>query len=506
MKHFRRRELLLSLKYATIEACFSVPMLNLTTGNLPFALGFAVEALHWGPGAIGFLAATPHIANFLQPPITYFLQRRLSLYRIMLFGFVMNALPWAFVATFPFWTRGRDLAIAAIVLASSAGNSVCAVAWSASMSQLVPLEIRGKYFGRRNMTFGFWTLVVVLAAGQFADWRHNTMVAFGLVYSLAAAMRLIGMYFLTRMKFPAAVTEKREDVSTLAEFLLPLRDVNYLWLVAFIGMWGFFLNLGLPFYTVYLLEELPFSIGSVTVLTTLSSLGGLMALRTWGALSDRFGNKPVLIACALLWSSNAMAFWLLAGPQRYLHLYLNYFLTGFTTAGFQLCQFNLMIKLVPTEKKSHYISVFLAVTSFITALGPLAGGRLLTWLPHRLGTFLGQPLTSYHLLFVVSLLFCMLSVNLLQGLREPAERPLLDLVRVMSNMREFNPVLGLASLAQFMFTPRRITQMARRSARTLRKQTSAVSEVGEELMGGGWRVLKQPFEKEDEEKRPGEEK
>jgi MFS family permease len=223
-------------------------------------------------------------------------------------------------------------------------------------------------------------------------------------------------------------------------------------------------------------------------------------------LSDRFGNKPVLIACALLWSSNAMAFWLLAGPQRYLHLYLNYFLTGFTTAGFQLCQFNLMIKLVPTEKKSHYISVFLAVTSFITALGPLAGGRLLTWLPHRLGTFLGQPLTSYHLLFVVSLLFCMLSVNLLQGLREPAERPLLDLVRVMSNMREFNPVLGLASLAQFMFTPRRITQMARRSARTLRKQTSAVSEVGEELMGGGWRVLKQPFEKEDEEKRPGEEK
>ncbi len=498
MNFLRRRELLLSLKYATIEACFSVPMLNLTTGNLPFALGFGVEALHWGPGAIGFLAATPHIANFLQPPITYFLQRRLSLYRIMLLTFVMNALPWAFVATFPFWTRGRDLAIAAVVLASSSANSVCAVAWSASMSQLVPLEIRGKYFGRRNMTFGFWTLLVVLVAGQFVDYFHSSMAAFGVVFSLAAAMRLTGMYFLTRMKFPRAVTERRDEASSLADFLAPLRDRNYFWLLCFIGMWGFFLNLGLPFYTVYLLEELPFTMSSVTVLITLSSLGGLVSLRTWGALSDRFGNKPVLIACALLWSSNAMAFWLFAGPSRHLHLYLNYFLTGFTTAGFQLCQFNLMIKLVPTEKKSHYISVFLAFTSFITALGPLAGGRLLVWLPHRMGSFLGQPLLSYHVLFGISLLLCLVSVNILQGLREPAERPLRDLVRVMSNMREFNPVLGMASLAQFMFTPRGITQLARRSARLLRRQTSAVSEVGEELMGGGWRALKQPFEKEDD--------
>ena len=499
MNALRKRELLLSLKYATIEACFSVPMLNLTTGNLPFALGFGVKGMGWGPTAIGFLAATPHIANFLQPPITYFLQRRFSLYRIMLFAFVMNAMPWVFIASFPYWTAHRNAVFALIVMASSSANSVCAVAWSASMSELVPLNIRGKYFGRRNLTFGFWTLLVVLAAGQFVDHFHSSMVAFGIVYTVAASMRLTGMFFLTRMKFPSAVLERRENVAKLADYLSVFRDKNYVWLLLFIGVWGFFLNLGMPFYTVYVLEELPFSMGDMTVLITLTSLGGLASIRTWGALSDRFGNKPVLITCALLWSCSALALWLLAGPARYAHLYLNFFITGFMTAGFQLCQFNLMIKLMPSGGKSHYISVFLAFTSFVTALGPLVGGRLLVILPHRLGTFLGQPLLSYHLLFVGSLLLCLISVNILQGLREPAERPWRDLVRVMRNMREFNPVLGLASLAQYMFTPRGLGRLARRSARSLRRQTSAVSDVGGELMEEGWRVLKHPFEKDDED-------
>jgi hypothetical protein len=66
----RRRDLLLSLKYSTIEACFSVPMLNLTMPNLPFAIAFVVVALGWNPWAVGLMAALPHWCNFLQPPLT----------------------------------------------------------------------------------------------------------------------------------------------------------------------------------------------------------------------------------------------------------------------------------------------------------------------------------------------------------------------------------------------------------------------------------------------------
>src|SRR3954447_6319876 len=101
MNALRKRELLLSMKYCTIEACFSVPMLNLTTGNLPFSIGFAVKVLGWNAAGVGLLAATPFLCLFLQPPITYVLYRFFSLYEIMVLGFLVNALPWTLINFFP---------------------------------------------------------------------------------------------------------------------------------------------------------------------------------------------------------------------------------------------------------------------------------------------------------------------------------------------------------------------------------------------------------------------
>jgi MFS family permease len=381
------------------------------------------------------------------------------------------------------------------VFISTLANSVCAAAWSASMSDLVPLNIRGKYFGSRNMIFGFWTLLVVLAAGQIVDATNNALHVFGLIFSCAALARLVGMFFLTRMRFPSVVLQKQTRSATLGEYLSVLKDRNYLVLLLFIGFWGMFLNLGHPFYNVYVLRELPFTVGDLTILTTLTSLGGLVSLRAWGNLSDRFGSKPVLMTCALVWGVWAFVSWIFAAPDRYLHLYVNYFVVGAMTAGFQLCQFNLMIKLVPTQAKSHYISVFFCFTSLLTAVGPVLGGKLLQVFPHQIGTILNAPLLNYHFLFLGSLGLCLLSTHILEKLKEPSERPLREVVRVMRNMREFNPLLGLASLAQFMFTPRALGKWAHESFRSLRRQTRDVTEVGEELVEGSWKEIKRRIEK-----------
>src|SRR5438477_2427809 len=299
------------------------------------------------------------------------------------------------------------------------------------------------------------------------------------------------------MKFPAQVMTPRREPDRLVEYVSVLRNRYYLWLVLFVGLWGLALNLGLPFYSVYVLRELPLSMGGLTLLTTLGTLGGLLSLPTWGALSDRFGNKPVMMTCAFLWTVVALFSWLFAGPHHYLHLFLTYFLVGGTTAGFQLCQFNLMVKMVPTRSTAPYISVFLAGTSLLTALGPIIGGKILMAMPNGLGSFLSQPILRFHVLFATSLILCLLTIHILQLMKEPAERPLRELVRLMRTMREFNPAVGLVSIAHVIFTPRRLSRFAEESMRTLRRQTSDLTEVGEELVDYSWRTLKQPFSRED---------
>ncbi|MCC6232171.1 MAG: MFS transporter [Verrucomicrobiales bacterium] len=490
MHALRKRDLLLSLKFGTVEACFSVPMLNLTLTQFPFVVAFAVTALGWKAGAIGWLAAAHHLCNAAQPPLMWLLRRQWSLHRIIVLGFLINLLPWALMGFLPWMGTSRDLIFAVVVVVATLGNSVCGVAWSAAMGELVPLHIRGRYFGRRNMIFGFWTLVVVLAAGFIADRYDNSLEVFGILFALSAAMRLVGLFFLLRMKFPASVLHPLEQREKLSDYLNVFQAKHYLYLLAFVGIWGFALNLAQPFYSVYVLRELPLTIRDLTILTSLLSLGGLLTLPSWGILGDRFGSKPVMMACSFLWVFVALPSWLLVGPDRHGFLYVTYFLTGAATAGFQLCQFNLMVKMIPARTKAPYISVFLAGISLMTAAGPLLGGQLLTALPHDVGTLLGEPLVRFHLVFVGSMVLCLLSTHILHQMQEPAERPLSELVRVMRHMRELNPILGLAAIAETVFTPRRLTVFAERSLRSLRRQTGDLAEVGEELAEAGLGAIK----------------
>lgn len=494
MNPLRKRELLLSLKYCTIESCFSVPMLNLTLGMFPFVIGFAVKALGWTDTRVGLLAAMPYICLFVQPPLMLLLQRYFPLRQIMMLTFFMNALPWTLISAFPWLGIHRHWVFLVISFVSTLGNAICGVAWSASMSELVPLSMRGKFFGTRNLMFGFWTLIVVLGAGWVVDRYGSSFEVFGIIFSVAAASRMIGLYFLARMQFPASVTELRPQAASMHAFTEVFKDWNFVRLMLFTGMFGMCLYLGWPFYSVYVLKELHLSVGDLTILTTLFTFGGLVSLRTWGTLSDRFGNKPIMLTTALIWLLFAAVSWLLSSPKHFSHLYVTYFVTGFMMAGFQqLGQFNLMIKMVPPKNTAHYISVYMSFTNMLIALGPLLGGLILNSLPPQAGNLFGQPLTRFHVLIVGSLALCLLTLHLLQTVREPAERSVKELVLVMRRMREFNPMLGAATLAEYMFTPRGLVRLANVSLRTLRRQTNVVSDVGEELVEEGWRAIKQPL-------------
>ena len=125
-------------------------------------------------------------------------------------------LPWGFVSVLPWLGPHQHWVFALIVSVSTLANSLCAVAWSASMSDLVPLHIRGRYFVRRNGIFGFWTLVVVLAAGYLAEHYQNSLQVFGVIFACAAMLRMIGLLFLTRMKFPLHVTTRRQEHESVA--------------------------------------------------------------------------------------------------------------------------------------------------------------------------------------------------------------------------------------------------------------------------------------------------
>jgi MFS family permease len=486
----RKRDQLLSLKFSTIEACFSVPMLNLTLPNFPFVIAFAVKVLGWRAEEVGFMAALPHVCNCIQPLLLGALAKRLSSYKILVLTFTLGALPWSMAWALPRLGPGRDAIFIGMLVLGTICSSIASVAWSSAISELVPERLGGRYFAKRNLIFGLWTLVAVMVAGQAAQSNNNSLQVFGWIFGLAGSSRLVGLFFLTRMKFPRSVMEPRPRGIPLPEILSVLRDRNYSHLCLFVGFWGLLLNMAMPFYTVFLAGQLNLGIGTIVKLTTVASLGGLLTLKGWGLLCDRFGNRPVLQVAAFLWAITALMMWSFARPGWTWHLYMGYLIVGAMTAGFQLAQFNLMVRLAPAGLRPAYVAVFLAVTSLFTAFGPIFGGEFLRLAPSQLGALFGKPVFSFHALFILTAFGCVLVTHLIQRVREAAEQPVEEVWRGMRQMRTFNPMLSVLSVGELLLTPRGLVALGRRSFRSVRQQVKAIEDVGEELATGGKELLR----------------
>jgi MFS family permease len=439
------------------------------------------------------MAALPHVCNCFQPLLLAGLSKRFSSYGSLVLVFLLGALPWMLSPLFPFIGPRRDALFIGILLVATLANSVGGVAWSSAIAELVPERLSGRYFARRNLVFGGWTLLAVMAAGYAAEWGHNSLRVFGAIFFAAGLARLMGLFFLTRMTFPPSVRERQSRAIAPADLASALRNGNYFWLCLFIGVWGFLLNAATPFYTVYMVERLKFGLGQIVMLTTLASLGGLVTLKGWGRLCERFGNRPVLQVSALIWAVTALLMWSPVRADWRWHLYAGYFIVGATTAGFQLAQFNLMVQLAPAALRAAYVAVFLALTSLLTAMGPVLGGVMLKFMPVQIGLVFGQPVLSFHLLFVLSALGCALATLLTRRVHQPAEQPAVSVWREMTTMRTFNPMLSILAAGELMLTPRGLFALGRRSLRSVRQQVKALEDVGEEIVQGGREALTKPL-------------
>jgi hypothetical protein len=122
------------------------------------------------------------------------------------------------------------------------------------------------------------------------------------------------------------------------------------------------------------------------------------------------------------------------------------------------------------------------VIATLTAIGPILGGALLRLLPDQLGSFLGQEIRDYHVLFALSMFGCLVSVHLLDLVHEAEAHPPETVWRTMRSMRAFNPVLIAQSAAQLILTPVGLVALARQSVRTLRKQARQITDVGDDLV------------------------
>ncbi|HYZ48195.1 MAG TPA: MFS transporter, partial [Sphingomonas sp.] len=318
-------------------------------------------------------------------------------------------------------------------------NAASACSWNSWIRDLIPPGRLGMFTARRGL-YGTIVSAVATVAAAIALAGAGTSEAVG--DRIFSALYLTGFVFglistLALARVPEPVMPPASSGAPLWRLLAePLHHRNLRSMLRYAASWQFAINLATPFFTVYFVRELGFSMSFVLVLAVISQLANAAVVRGWGRLSDRFANKSVLALATPLFilcvAAIAFTSEIEGATGRAAYLVGLHILMGAAGAGVGLAAGNIVMKLSPSGNATGYMAANALVSAVAAGTAPVVGGwaadffarRQLTltidWTsPSGVAELVGLSLTHWEFFFVLSALIGLYSLHRLSAIEEP---------------------------------------------------------------------------------------
>ena len=423
-KNSRRRALGLGLVQGALWSIGN----GLTTGSL---ISYLARDLGAQGLALSLVLAAPNFAGILRlvaPSLIYRVgtARRACLGVLLASYLLIVGLPAIAVAA-P--VISRPVAVAAMIgllFAHQLLEYVGSVALWAWWGDLVPLAIRGRYFGRRQRIQLAVTIPTLLASGYFADyWREQfktepdrLLLAYAIPTALGALCLLGSLVPLALM--PASRRYPRPDPQFLQLAILsPFVDRRF-WRFLIFRSW-FSLANGISQTVqnvIYPKDILGFGVGPMSAMKVSTQLGQMVASHRVGRWSDRFGNRPVLMVAQGCVSLSLVFYILARGPDTR-WLLLGAWILFAAYVAHNICLPNLVLKLAPAVEVPAYVASNEALGSLFHSVATIGGGLLFDWLQAHSSDTAAEPYRSCLIVLAVGLAMRSVGIVLLATIQEP---------------------------------------------------------------------------------------
>ncbi len=462
---------------AVIKSGLATRAMSTFTGGA-FLVVFALK-LGASNFVVGLLAAIPALAQLLQIPSIYLVEKIRNRRRIAVIASGMDRIFWLFIALIPFFlSPGPGLIFLLVaVLLHSALSAVTNCSWNSWMRDLVPQDQLGSFFSKRMRLMTGLGIVLSLTAGFYIDyWKKlfpsNELYGYSILFSTGFLVGMLGVCFMATIPEPPMALPER-GVSFFGVLNQPFKDANFKELMMFLGSWNFAVNLAAPFFTVYMLKKLELNMSLIISLTIVSQIMNFWFLRTWGRFSDRYSNKSVLGVSGPLFIACVLAFAFTTMPEKHVLtiplLIAIHVLMGISTAGVTLASGNIGLKLAPKGQATVYLATNSLVNSFAAGIAPVLGGRfadffanrelslMLKWIsPGKELTFQTLNFQHWDFFFFFAFLFGLYSIHRLTRVKEVGEVEEKILVtelisEVRSDIRNLSTASGIRQMVTFPY-------------------------------------------------------
>jgi MFS family permease len=323
----------------------------------------------------------------------------------------------------------------ASILVSSILMTVAGTTWQSWISDLVPEERRGRFFGLRNAIHGLIGVLTAYLAGRGMDFlksRGHELAGYGLAFGLAVAFGITSTLLLIRQ--PEPQMPEKPPVSLRELLFGPLKEPQFRRLTVFLAVWFLTGTLASPFYIVHMMKNLHFSFTAIGVYSIIGGLTGLVFQLFWGRAVDKFGSRPVTVLNFSLVGIMPLL-WIVATPTFRLPIWLDGLLNGMVWSGASLGLWNLLLDLADNpQRKESYFAIYGVVTGLGAFLASLMSGvvaQALAGLRLHLG---GYTFINYHIMFLAAGLARFASLPLLKRVHERDSKSVRHTVRVLGSL------------------------------------------------------------------------
>ncbi len=269
-------------------------------------------------------------------------------------------------------------------------------AWTALVAKIVPIQWRGRYFSTRNIIMGLAGVMTLTLVGRLID-AIGKPQGYQAALGIALVAGLASTYAFSRIEEPPHAPASQRRQASQAFWKALLHDWRFWALTGTAMLWQFSVQIGGPFFTIFLMDGAGFSAAAVG---TISAAGSLMAIpgqRLFGLLTDTQGSIKVQRVLSFVIPVIPLVWGFMRQPWQGV---LIESLSGFLWAGYNLAAFNLLLEMTPDEHRPSYVAVYQTALG----LGMAAGAALGGWIAQRYG-YLPVFLTSAAGRWVTAVLF-----------------------------------------------------------------------------------------------------
>lgn len=336
--------------------------------------------LHLGcsPMLLAILSALPFASQVAHVPAAWLVATR-SARRFAIGTVLASRLVYLALAALPFALHARaaqQVGLVAIVAVSSVFAVLGNHAWQVWMADVVPAQLRGRYFGRRIAFCTAASALASIGASVVLDDARAASRAGTALSCLAVVAAIAGIVAAVFMARQHEVPHEAKHPPTLREALAPLSDRAARTFIEYQAAWNLASGLTVGFFAVYLLQELHTGFVGVALHGLVMAAARMLAAPHWGRAIDRVGARVVL-AWATAGTAILPALWVSATPSFLAPLVLDAIAGGVLLGGQSLAALAIPMSFGRRRDRPYYVASFALTAAPAFVVGATAAGALL---------------------------------------------------------------------------------------------------------------------------------